>query len=163
MDSHMRKTLFVISISIILLFSVTLVSAHGEGKNFTEGQQLVESKASCENLTENQLEEIGEYLMEQMHPGEAHEQMHTMMGLQEGSETEKQFHINMAKTMYCNESGMMGMMPMMNMMSNEGMMGRNSLQTGNLVYSTLSNILIIVLIFLVVLGIVKLSKDILKK
>ena len=98
-----------------------------------------------------------------MHPGEAHEQMHTMMGLQEGSETEKQFHINMAKTMYCNESGMMGMMPMMNMMSNEGMMGRNSLQTGNLVYSTLSNILIIVLIFLVVLGIVKLSKDILKK
>ena len=49
--------------------------------------------------------------MEQMMPGEAHVRAHQMMGLIDGSEAEEQFHINMAKRIYCGEnvgSGMMG-------------------------------------------------------
>jgi hypothetical protein len=56
-------------------------------------------------LTEEQLESIGEYLMELMHPGSAHEAMHEMMGLQEGSEEHKSFHVNLAKAMYCGQKG----------------------------------------------------------
>ena len=62
--------------------------------------------------------------MEQMHPGEQHEQMDEMMG-GDGSETLKGMHINMAKSFYCGEHEAMssGMMSsgMMNMMMGQGM------------------------------------------
>src|SRR3989344_4038291 len=76
-----------------------------------------------EKLTDEQLEAMGDYYMEQMHPGEAHEMMDQMMG-GEGSDTLKQMHIQMAKRLYCNEDvgGMMGG-GMMNMMVGSGMMG----------------------------------------
>jgi len=81
---------------------------------------------SCDKLSNEQLEAIGDYYMEQMHPGEAHEIMDNMMG-GEGSESLKQVHINMARRIYCNENiyigyGMMGSGGMMNMMG-RGMMG----------------------------------------
>ncbi len=49
--------------------------------------------------------------MELMHPGEAHELMHKMMG-GEGSEAVRQMHIQMARSIYCNEPSTMmhGMM-----------------------------------------------------
>jgi len=125
----------------VLLVSLVLVSANGDHQQaFEEGKQLVESKISCDELTNKQLESIGEYYMEQMHPGEAHEAMHEMMGIEEGTEYHEQVHVNMARMMYCGESGsmmggsggMMGMMPMMmnmmgggNMMNSGGMMGNN--------------------------------------
>lgn len=87
-----------------------------------KGRELTENKIGCENLDDEQLEAIGEYLMEQMHPGEFHERMHQMMGMEEGTEYHKNFHINMAKRMYCREGAMMGMMPMMNMMGNNNTM-----------------------------------------
>ncbi len=115
----------------ILLLNIFLVSANGDHKSeIEEGKKLVESNIDCDELNDEQLEAIGEYYMEQMHPGEAHEAMHKMMGIEEGTEYHEQFHVNMAKMMYCGESGMMGsgmmgMMPMMmgggNMM-NRGMM-----------------------------------------
>ncbi|MEW6407622.1 MAG: hypothetical protein AB1465_02950 [Patescibacteria group bacterium] len=120
-----------ITFLIILIFGITagsLVFAHGN--NFTETKQLIESGISCDKLTDEQLEAIGDYYMEQMHPGEAHEMMDKMMG-GEGSENLKQMHINMAKRLYCNENidGMMeggeNMMNMMNMMGQtqgQGMM-----------------------------------------
>ena len=112
-----------------------------------EAKALIDQQVSCTNLVDGQLELIGEYYMEQIHPGEAHKTMHKMMGLEEGSETEEQFHIDMAKTMYCDGSdgpgGMMNyndriqggrmMMPigmMRNMMGGSGGMMRNNL--GNL-------------------------------
>ena len=121
----MRKIFF--AIIVILLVNAGLVFAHE--RNFTETKQLIDSGISCEKLTDEQLESLGDYYMEQMHPGEAHELMDNMMG-GEGSESLKQVHINMAKRLYCNENtyigyGMMGsggMMGMMNMMSG-GMMG----------------------------------------
>ena len=161
----------------ILLLSIFLVLANGDHQSeIEEGKKLVGSEISYDKLNEEQLEAIGEYLMEQMHPGEAHELMHKMMGLKEGYEAERQFHINMAKTMYYDEdtggmmgAGMMGMMPMMSMMTRNnimdtGMMGNYPFAIGywnflNVLYA----ILLIGLIVLVFLGIVKLWKDLFRK
>ena len=116
----MRK-IFTILIFSMFLLSVSLVSAHEH--NFNETKQLIDSGISCDKLTDEQLESIGDYYMEQMHPGEAHEMMDQMMG-GEGSESLRQVHINMAKRLYCNEDvgGMMGG-GMMNMMMGNSMMG----------------------------------------
>ena len=115
----MKKMLLVIS--LILLLSLSLVSAISQ-QEINEAKSLIDSKVSCDNLENEQLEIIGEYYMEQMHPGESHKLMHKMMGLEEGTEEEEQFHINMAQAIYCNENvgGMMnyGRMGMMNMMGN---------------------------------------------
>ena len=98
--------------------------------------------------------------MELMHPGESHEAMHKMMGIKEGSESEKQFHISMAKTIYCGESeGMMGG-GMMNMMMGGNMMG----STGYVYWyfgfiNVLYIILLIGLIILVYIWIFKLWKN----
>src|SRR3989344_3398194 len=116
-----------ILISVIFLLGIAIVLAQeSHDSEIEEGKKLVESKASCDRLSNEQLEAIGDYYMEQMHPGESHELMDKMMG-GEGSESLKQMHINMAKQLYCNEDvgGMMGMMGsggMMNMMGG-GMMG----------------------------------------
>ena len=95
----------------VILFSFAVIAQ--EEHDFTNAKQLIDSKISCDSLTNEQLEEIGDYYMEQMHPGEAHEYMDRMMG-GEGSESLKQVHINIAKRIYCNENvgGMMsgGMM-----------------------------------------------------
>ena len=109
----MRK-IFTILIFSILLLSVSLVFAPEH--DFDETKQLIDSGIGCDKLTDEQLESIGDYYMEQMHPGEAHEMMDQMMG-GEGSESLRQVHINMAKRLYCNEDvgGMIGG-GMMNMM-----------------------------------------------
>src|SRR3990167_4796982 len=115
------KKIFTILIFSMLLLNISLASAHEH--NFTETKQLIDSGISCDKLTDEQLEAMGDYYMEQMHPGEAHEMMDQMMG-GEGSESLRQVHINMAKRLYCNEDvgGMMGG-GMMNMMMGSGMMG----------------------------------------
>ena len=113
----MRK-MFTILIFSMLLLGVSLVSAHEH--DFDETKQLIDSGIGCDKLTDEQLESIGDYYMEQMHPGEAHEMMDQMMG-GEGSDSLKQVHIQMAKRLYCNED-VGGMMGMMNMMGS-GMMG----------------------------------------
>ncbi|MBS3113764.1 hypothetical protein J4448_01560 [Candidatus Woesearchaeota archaeon] len=108
---------------LIFALSINLVLAHTE--DFAEAKKLIDAKTPCSQLTENQLEILGDYLMEQMHPGEAHELMDRMMG-GEGSATLRQTHINMARRLYCNENiNMMsgGMMNMMNYNFGYGMMG----------------------------------------
>ena len=124
----MKKIFF--AIMVVLLLNIGIASAHEH--NFDETKQLIDSGISCDKLTDEQLEAMGEYYMEQMHPGEAHELMDEMMG-GEGSDSLKQMHIQMAKRLYCNEDvsgmmgsgGMVGMMPMMmgNNMVGSGMMG----------------------------------------
>lgn len=121
------KKIFTILIFSMLLLGVSAVSAHKH--NFDETKQLIDSGISCDKLADEQLEAMGDYYMEQMHPGEAHEMMDQMMG-GEGSDSLKQMHIQMAKRLYCNEDvgGMMGG-GMMNMMMGSGgmmnMMGTN--------------------------------------
>ncbi len=106
----MKKTILIL---VIFLLSITIVLAQeSHDSEIEEGKKLVESKISCDKLSNEQLEAIGDYYMEQMHPGEAHEMMDNMMG-GEGSESLKQVHINMARRLYCNENiyvgyGMMG-------------------------------------------------------
>ncbi|MBI4210282.1 MAG: hypothetical protein HY544_02125 [Candidatus Diapherotrites archaeon] len=149
----------------ILLIAITLIIASlvlaDEG--IDNGRALVGSKVSCDKLTDVQLEDIGDYYMEQMHPGQAHELMDGMMG-GEGSETLKQVHINMAKRLYCNQDiyvgyGMMqGSMMGGNMMNWQGkqywqgMMGNYPL-LGAPLLDALAAILLIGLIILVYLRI----------
>ncbi len=113
----------IISIfGILLLLNIGLVAANGEHSHeseIEEGRELVGSEVSCDELTAEQLEVIGEYYMEQMHPGEAHEAMDEMMG-GKGSESLRNMHIQMARNMYCGE-GMGG-----GMMGSGGMMGNKA-------------------------------------
>ena len=151
---------------MLILFSLNLVFAH---ENFNETKKLIDSGISCSKLNNNQLEEMGDYYMEQMHPGESHEMMHKMMG-GEDSETTKLMHTNMAKSIYCGETnqGMMGMMSMMmkggiNNMYGGGMMSGVGYSYGWNVYSLLYLILLVGLIVLVVLIIIKLLSDLTEK
>ena len=166
----MKKIMFVMV--VILLLSFGLASAVTQ-QEIKEAKGLIDSKADCKSLSDSQLEIIGEYYMEQMHPGESHELMHKMMGIKEGSETEKQFHINMAKALYCGETNAFGSGSMMGggmmggMMGGNigyGMMGNNSFGYGywsfwNILYL----ILIIGLIILVYFGIIKLWRNLYQK
>ena len=160
----MKKILLLI-ISLALTLNVGLVSAITP-QEINEAKSLIDSKADCKSLSDSQLEVVGEYYMEQMHPGESHKLMHKMMGLEEGSESEKQFHINMAKRLYCNDisgisnHGMIGMMGggMMNMAIGNSMMGYGMM--GNYGYWSFLNILylllLIGLVIVVYLWIIKL-------
>ena len=163
----MQKILFI---GLLIMLNIGLVYA--QEHDFAEIKELIDSGISCDKLTEEQLEGIGEYYMEQMHPGEAHEMMDKMMG-GEGSESLRQMHITMAKRLYCNEdiSGMMNSGGMMNMMMGGNMMGNNMMQSGmmgNLEYGfgywnlidTLYVILLIGLIILVYLSIIKLWRGV---
>ncbi|RMF54615.1 hypothetical protein D6745_04715 [Candidatus Woesearchaeota archaeon] len=100
---------------LITLFSLMsiFVLAHGE-ETFAEAESIIKSKVPCDKLSDEQLEMLGDYYMEQMHPGEQHERMDEMMG-GEGSETLREMHIRMGQAFYCGEHGMMsgGMMNMM--------------------------------------------------
>lgn len=123
----MKKIILVLVIFLLVIAVVLAQESHDS--EIEDGKKLVNSKISCDKLSNEQLEAIGDYYMEQMHPGEAHEIMDNMMG-GKGSNSLKQVHINMAKRLYCNDNvyigyGMMGsggMMGMMNMMG-RGMMG----------------------------------------
>ncbi len=141
----------------MLLLSVSLVSAHEH--NFDETKQLIDSGISCDKLTDEQFEAIGNYYMEQMHPGEAHEMMDQMMG-GEGSDSLKQVHIQMAKRLYCNEDvgGMMGG-GMMSMMMGSGMMGNYPAYYGyNSFWNIFWQIFLIGVIALIIWLIYKLTK-----
>src|SRR3989344_194961 len=100
----------LIALLILSLFMINLASSNME--DFEEAKNIISSKVSCGDLSEKQLEILGDYYMEQMHPGEVHERMDAMMG-GEGSESLRQVHINMGIRFYCggnNYYGMMGMM-----------------------------------------------------
>ena len=112
----MRKILTLLIMGL-LLFGGAVAQEDGHASEIEEGRILVDSKADCDTLSDDQLEAVGEYYMELMHPGPLHDAMHYMMGLEEGTEQHDQFHINMAKRMYCGEYAGYGMM------GSGGMMG----------------------------------------
>ena len=175
----MKKTLIY-----ILIFVLSIGIVYSVADEFAEAKKIIDAKTPCAQLSEKQFETVGDYLMEQMHPGQAHEVMDKMMG-GEGSESLRLMHIAIAKRLYCNDIsdavnyGMMGygMMGgfgitnyggMMNMvMGNNfgyGMMGNYGYGLGywNLI-NFLSLVLVIGLIILVYLWIMKLWKDVFKK
>ncbi len=122
----MKKTIYFILLVLILSSTLVIAQSH---EDFTKAEELIKSKVSCLQLTDEQLEMIGEYYMEQMHPGELHEMMDERMG-GEGSESLKLVHINIAKSFYCGESKYLSA-GMMNMM-----MGRNGFGMMNQYYRT---------------------------
>ena len=107
-----------INVLVIAVFLSVVLASASELEAVQNGENLVKSRVSCSNLNSEQLESIGEYFMELMHPGELHELMDTRMG-GEGSETLRQAHINIAKMMYCGDRTAMPQ-NMMNLMMNRG-------------------------------------------
>ncbi len=153
------KNKFNLIFGIFFFLSLTFISAHGEDV-FAEAEEIIKQKISCDDLTENQLEILGDYYMEQMHPGELHEIMDEKMG-GEGSEGLKQVHINMGRAFYCGERDVLSS----NMMN--ALMGRNMMYGGmmgnyygkNNIFAGLFNILLIVGLVLLIVWLIKELKD----
>src|SRR3989344_5713996 len=147
----------IVSLSVLfLILSLSTISVYAVSQDeLNQAKALIDSNISCNQLTNDQLEIMGEYYMEQMMPGEAHKRAHQMMGLTEGSEAEEQFHINMAKRAYCNDNvgGMMGG----NMMGG-GMMGNNYYQDniiGFQIFFYVLFILVVIILILIILFLIK--------
>jgi len=167
-----KKFLRIQLLLLSLMFIIFSAAAYSAEDEFAEAKNLVDAKTPCSQLSESQTELIGDYYMEQMHPGTAHTAMEQMMG-GEGSESLRLMHIAIAKRVYCNDYnssanyGMMGfgMMGnrnggMMNMawsgMMGSGTMGGYSYGLGYLSFVNLLYILLLVgLVVLVYLWIVK--------
>ena len=101
------KTIHLLFVFLLVVSVVVAI----DSEEIEEGRQLVESNVTCDSLNDNQLEAIGEYYMEQVHPKQAHDAMHQMMGLEEDTAAHDEFHIQLALRHYCNYysgSGMMG-------------------------------------------------------
>lgn len=161
------KKIFVFNALVILtalaiLLNINFInsaSAHGED-NFAEAEEIIKQKISCGNLSDAQLEILGDYYMEQMHPGELHEIMDDRMG-GEGSESLKQTHIAIARAFYCGEHGMMnaGMMnALMGRNYGYGMMRMMNYSDYSVLAAVLVNVFLILLIVLIVFLIIKLSR-----
>ena len=148
----------MIYFAILLLFSFSLISAHGE-ETFSQAEEIIENKISCDDLTMEELEILGDYYMEQMHPGEQHEVMDEMMG-GEGSESLRQAHINMGLSFYCGEHDAMSGEIMDMMMGRTGMMGSGNMM-GNFgdyrtygIFGLIFMILIIVTLVLLIIWLI---------
>lgn len=154
----------------VILLTAGLVSAHHIEHNeidYNKVKQLMDSKIDCEKLTNEQLEEIGEYYMEQMHPGEQHDIMADTMGLHESDEIHDEFHINIARALYCGKSKymptMMGSMQqdmmsegMMNMMMENNMMGSSMMGWGmNGFFAGIIQLLVIIVLVLLIIWLYK--------
>ncbi len=116
----MKKHLALMSASVFIFAVLSSIFIVADGmENFTQAEQLIKSKVQCSQLSSEQLEIIGEYYMEQMHPGELHEIMDQRMG-GDGSESLRQVHINITLNFYCGEH-QYGGRGMMNMIMGRGM------------------------------------------
>ena len=167
----MKKTHLYLYLLTLVMAAILLLPLISADEDFSNAEQLISSGASCKELTSEQLKSIGDYYMEQMHPGEAHELMDSMMG-GEGSKSLKQVHINMAKRIYCKESiyigygmmnagGMMGQGMMGSRMGNwngYGMINSNPYSQGYGFIDFLYSLLLIGLLILIIIWIVKLLK-----
>ncbi len=110
----MKKGRHIILALVLLGFAIPMVASHGD-ENISKAEELIRQKVPCQELSDEQLELIGDYYMEQMHQGDAHAKMDAMMG-GENSESLRDMHMRMAKAFYCGEhQAMAGMKGMMNM------------------------------------------------
>ncbi len=118
--------LFLFTLCILSFSGAASAAGHNHEQMLTEAKRIIDANVSCDRLTDDQFEALGEYYMEQMHPGEAHERMDRMMSRMMGEEGLRRMHINMGKRMYCSSTGggMMGGGMMGNTSSpGNGMMG----------------------------------------
>ncbi len=121
-----RKKLLVFAILLVYLFSsfAFFVSAHSADE-LAQAKIIIDAGTDCSQLNSTQLAMIGDYYMEQIHPGEAHEYMDQMMG-GEGSQSLENMHISMAYRFYCDSSNSTdGNYSSYGMMGGQGMMGNS--------------------------------------
>ena len=147
-----HKFYLVFGIFLLLSLNLDFAVAHSDD-DFAEAEEIIKQKISCDNLTEDQLEILGDYYMEQMHPGELHKIMDERMG-GEGSESLRQVHINMGSTFYCVEqneffSGMMNTMMGRTGYSYGMMSGYYGYRTNYLAW-IFNSLLIVGLVFLII-------------
>lgn len=93
---------------VVLVLVAGFTAAHTDDV-LEHGREIVDADTPCSELSSEQLEAVGDYFMEQMHPGTAHERMDEMMG-GEGSDSLRQAHISMAQNLYCDDEQGSGMM-----------------------------------------------------
>ena len=152
------KNKFYILLVLMIFLNAGFVTAHGED-SFAQAEEIIKQEISCDDLTENQFEILGDYYMEQMHPGEQHTIMDKMMG-GEGSESLKQVHINIGISFYCGKNtygsgyGMMNTMMGRNMMTG-GMMNYGYYNKWNYAFIWLFNLLLIATLILIIILIIK--------
>ena len=118
-----EKTVLPALVALMGLIALPVAMAQGSD-DFAQAKALIDGKASCDSLSSEQLELIGDYVMEQIHPGQAHQYMDAMMG-GEGSDSLKRAHIAMAYRFYCtgSGSGLDANNPYFGVMGGYGMMG----------------------------------------
>ena len=91
---------FGIIATILLAVLAPGTEGHETESALETGQNLVQFNADCATLSDAQLEAVGEYLMQVMHPTD-HEEMHAYLGFGNNTEAEERFHVNLAKATYC--------------------------------------------------------------
>ncbi|MBI5223924.1 hypothetical protein HY990_05900 [Candidatus Micrarchaeota archaeon] len=113
----------------IVFLLLGILSATMTPTEISAARVLINSNQTCDKLSPDQLEQIGDYYMEQMHPGSAHDAMERMLG-GEGSVNLRLTHIQMAEVLYCGQTngtvtygGMMGLMPVASRFGNYGLVG----------------------------------------
>lgn len=90
-------------LAFLALVGSALAHEHSEMANL-DAKYLVYSGEGCENFSKDELMVIGDYYMEQVHPGFAHKVVHSMLG-GDDSETLHNLHIHIAKVWHCMEPG----------------------------------------------------------
>lgn len=114
------KKIYTGTLILVMAFILSGIVFAESDHNFEGVQEIIDNETSCAQLSDDQLERMGDYYMEQIHPGKAHKLMDNMMG-GDGSEELRNAHIFMAKRLYCGENDGTGMM---GMMSGSGMYGQ---------------------------------------
>jgi len=148
----MKKIIFI-SIFVAAVVLPVFVSANGNHSlsledvlaEITEAQNVAGvASIRCQEITDEQFEELGEAAMGVIHPNEQqHELMDQMMG-GEGSESLRTMHLAMGENyLGCGTGamggGMMGGMDMMSMMSDwSGYSNNNSFN--NMMYNMMGNV-----------------------
>jgi hypothetical protein len=135
---------------MLLVFALLLAGGvmADEMHDFSEAEALIQANTPCEELSAGQLEMIGDYYMEHMHPGDAHDLMDKHMG-GEGSESLKLSHVRIAQSFYCGNSGEMTSSMMSELMGRSGYGGMGYGMMGFGVYGLLYWLLALLLIVLI--------------
>ncbi len=151
---------------VIFLLTAHINADDNHEEEIAKAKEIIKNKIQCNEITLEQLEILGDYYMEQMHPGELHEIMDERMG-GEGSASLRQVHINIGRMFYCGESqamssGMMNMVMGRNMMSSGNMINqindKNNLFRETWIFSWLFGILIFIALILLIILIIKKTK-----